>query len=66
MSLHGGELPWHVDVSFLRLRFRSLWRGFFASHSSSQSTKGFYTNFLAMFWAKLGTDLAGLGCVLGF
>ena len=27
---HNGDLPWHVDVCFLRLRFRFLWRGFSA------------------------------------
>ena len=40
---HHGNLPWHVDFCFLRLRFRFLWRGFCASYSSSQSTKGFDT-----------------------
>ena len=39
----GGELPWHVDVCFLRLRFRSLQRGFSASHSSTWPTKSFDT-----------------------
>ena len=42
-SQHSGELLWYVDVYFLRLRFRSLWRGSSASHSSSWSTKGFDT-----------------------